>query len=261
MSIGKTLRTIACICVLALAVSAALPLFAQMPEAREKPPVYSYVGFWAIPRAQWGAMQKSYVADQAVLDRAMASGTIVAYGNDINLVHTPDGYTHDDWWSATSMAGLLNVLDQFYRSGSSNTPVLASATKHWDAIIVSRFYNWRPGTYKDVYTHGASYKLKADAPEEAVERLSRSMLVPLLEKLLADGTIFEYDIDVDAIHTDSPGTFYIFYSTERAEGIDKVNAAVHEALRSHPLDGAAFMSMTDFTAHRDYLSRTNASYK
>jgi hypothetical protein len=30
------------------------------------------------------------------------------------LIHQPDGATHDEWWSAMSMAGLLNVLDQYY---------------------------------------------------------------------------------------------------------------------------------------------------
>jgi hypothetical protein len=104
-----------------------------------------------------------------------------------------------------SMAGLLNVLEQFYQSGSATSPVLASATKHWDSIYVSRYYNWHSGTWKDVYTHGASYKLKADAPEDAVETLSKNLIVPLLEKMLADGVIHEYEVDTEAIHTEAPG--------------------------------------------------------
>jgi hypothetical protein len=50
------------------------------------------------------------------------------------------------------------------------------------------------------------------------------MLVPLLEKQLADGTIHEYEIDTEAIHTEPPGTFWIFYLTANAEGLDKVSA-------------------------------------
>jgi basic membrane lipoprotein Med (substrate-binding protein (PBP1-ABC) superfamily) len=123
----------------------------------------------------------------------------------MNLIHRPDGSTHDQWWSAMSMAGLLNVLEQFYQSGSATSPVLASATKHWDSIYVSRYYNWHSGTWKDVYTHGASYKLKADAPEDAVETLSKNLIVPLLEKMLADGVIHEYEVDTEAIHTEAPG--------------------------------------------------------
>jgi hypothetical protein len=37
-----------------------------------------------------------------------------------------------------SMAAMLNVLDKFYKSGTPTLPVLASATKHFDGIFVSR---------------------------------------------------------------------------------------------------------------------------
>ena len=258
---GKLGRVFAGLCALAMAAVWAAPASAQMSEVKEKPPMYSYLGNWNIPRAQWAEMAKASAADQQILDKAIASGTIVAYGNDVNLVHQPDGDTHDDWWSAMSMAGVLNVLDQFYKSGGTTSPVLASATKHWDNLFVSRYYNWHAGSFKDVYTHGSSYKLKADAPDDAVEMLSKNLVVPLMEKMLADGTIHEYEIDTEAIHTEAPGTFWIFYITANAEGLDKVNAALRERLKANPLGGPAFNSMVDYSQHRDYLSRTNATYK
>lgn len=253
----KLWGVLAGLCLLAMSVMA----FAQTPEVKEKPPMYSYVGNWSIPRPQWAAMEKADAADQKILDKAIADGTIVAYGNDVNLVHQADGMTHDDWWSAMSMAGLMNVLDQFYKSGSSVTPVLSSATKHADYIFVSRHYNWHSGSWKGAYTHGSSYKLKPDAPDEALEMLSKSLIAPLLEKLLADGTIHEYEIDTEAVHTQAPGTFWIFYIAPNADGLDKVNAALRETLKAAPLAGPAFDSLVDFSAHRDYLSRTNATYK
>jgi hypothetical protein len=257
----KLWRVFAGLCTLAMAAVWAVPVGAQMSEVKEKSAMYSYVGNWAIPRAQWAEMEKANGADQKILDKAIASGTIVGYGNDVNLVHQPDGETHDDWWSAMSLAGVLNVLDQFYKSGSSTSPVLASTTKHWDNIYVSRHYNWHAGSWKDVYTHGSSYKLKTDAPDDAVEMLSKNLIVPLLEKMLADGTIHEYEIDTEAIHTEAPGTFWVFYVAADAEGLDKVNAALRERMKSNPLGGPAFGAMVDFTAHRDWLVRTNATYK
>lgn len=257
----KIARAIAELCALVLAAFWAVPAGAQMMEVKEKPPMYSYVAFWALPRAQWAEYEKTNAADRKILDKALASGTLVGFGNDRNLVHQPDGDTHDDWWSSMSMAGLMNVLDQFEKSGSSASPVLSAATKHWDGIFVSRFYNWHSGSWKDAYTHGSSYKLKPDAPDDSVEKLSKAALVPLLEKLLADGTILEYEIDTEAVHTQAPGTFYIFYLTPNAEGLDKASAAVRESLRTNPLVGPAFDSMVDFTAHRDFLARTNATYK
>jgi hypothetical protein len=257
----KLWKVLAGLCVVAMSAVWALPACAQMSDAKEKPPMYSYVAFWNIPRAQWGEMAKADEADRKILDKAIASGTIVGYGNDENLVHSPDGPSHDGWWSAMSMAGVLNVLDQFYKAGNATSSVLSTATKHWDSIYVSRYYNWHSGSWKDLYIHGSSYKLKADAPDEAIDRLSKNMIVPLLEKMLADGTIHEYEVDTEAIHTTAPGTFWIFYLAANAEGLDKVSAALRETLKANPLDGPAFNAAVDFTEHRDYLARSSATYK
>ncbi len=256
---SKQGKGLSAVCIVGLTLALAMPALAQ--AAQEKVPMYCYVGQWAIPRAQWADMTKADEADQSALQKAMAAGTLIGYGSDVNLVHQAEGPTHDDWWCANSMAGIMNMLDQFYSNGSSGTSVLQSATKHWDEILVSHHYNWHPGaTMKGGYTHGSAYKLKSDAPEDAVNTLAGA-IVPMMEKMLANGTIVEYEIDQEAIHTEAPGMFYIFYLTPNAEGLDKMNAALRDTLKSNPMIGPAFDSMVDFTAHRDYLDRTNAAYK
>jgi hypothetical protein len=234
---------------------------AQTSDIKEKPPLYSYVAEWNIPRDKWPDLEKENMSSQKILDKAMADGTIVGYGNDRTLVHQPDGATHDNWWSAMSMAGVLNLLDQIEKSGGSASSVLASANSHWDSIYVSRYYNWQPGSFKDGYTYTAFYRLRADAPDDSVATLSKTLIAPLLEKLLADGTLREYEVDTEAIHTEAPGTFLIVYIAANSEGLDKVNAALREAMRSKPLDGTAFTSLIDITAHHDELARTSATYK
>lgn len=254
-------RFLALVSALALFAFCSAPAGTQTSEVKEKPPMYTYVGFWTIARPQWGDWDKQVVTNQKVMEKALADGTIVAHGTDFNLIHQPDGATHDNWWSAMSMAGLLNTLDQIYKSGSATSPVSAGASRHWDGLYVSRYYNWHAGSWKDVYTHVGSYKLKPDAPNDAVEKLSQNLFVPLLEKMLAEGAIHEYEIDTEAIHTETPDTFLIAYIAANAEGLDKVNAAVREVSKANPLGGPAMGSMVDFTPHRDYLSRTNATYK
>jgi hypothetical protein len=160
-----------------------------------------------------------------------------------------------------SMAGLVKVLDQFYAAEISASPNSASPTKHWDNVYISHFYNWKPGAFKGGYVHVSVYKLKADAPDDAVESLSKHMVVPSLEKLLADGTIVEYEIDTMAIHTEAPGSFAIVYVTPTAEGLDTVQAAVRSSLREHPLSGQAFGSMVDDNGHRDELLKGNGVFK
>ncbi|HXR18477.1 MAG TPA: hypothetical protein VN757_00890 [Steroidobacteraceae bacterium] len=234
---------------------------AQATDAKEKERMYTYIANWAIPRAHWADMEKPNAADQKVLDQGMSDGSLIAYGSDIILVHEQDGNTHDSWWSAHSMAGVLNTLDGFSKAGTSTSGVLVSATKHSDNLFVSHHYNWHPGSWKGAYTHGSSYKLKPTAPDDAVDILSKNVFEPLLEKLLADGTIVEYEVDEEAIHTQAPDTFWVFYITQNAEGIDKVNAAIRSVIKANPLIGPSLDSMLDFTPHRDYLARTSATYK
>ena len=247
------------VCALAWIAVAVTPARAQ--EVKEKPAMYSYISNWVLPRAQWAEMEKGNATNQKTLEKAFASGTIVGYGADSTLIHEAEGETHDNWWSAMSMGGLLNVLEQFYASGTTASPVLVSATKHWDEVYVSHYYNWHPGTFKNVYTRVGAYKLKASAPDDAVGSLSKNLVVPLLEKLLSDGTIHEYEVDEQAVHTHAPGTFLIVYIASSGEALDKVDAAVRDMLKTNPLGGSAFGSMTDSEAHRDGLFRTTATYK
>jgi len=248
------------VCAFALTATWSVPARAQS-EVKEKAPMYSYISNWVLPRSQWAEMEKADTTNEKILSKALSSGTLVSYGHDETLIHKADGETHDSWWSATSMAGVLNVLEQFYAVGTTTSPVLASATKHWDNLYVSRYYNWHAGSWKNVYTHVGVYKLKTDAPDDAVETLSKNLMVPLFEKLLADGTIHEYEVDTEAIHTESPGTFMVVYICSNGEALDKVNAAVQGAIKADPLAGSAFGSMTESNGHRDGLFRTAATYK
>ena len=257
----KMLWTLGPSCTLLLLALCATPIGAQSPEIKEKPPIYSYVAHWQIPRAHWADMQKAATADDAILEKALAAGTITGYGHDETMIHQPEGDTHDDWWESTSMAGLLKVLDQFYASGTTTSDALSSATRHSDNLSVSRYYNWHPGPYKNAYTHIGTYQLKPDAPNDAVDTLSKTLVVPLLEKLLADGSILEYEVDTEAIHTADPASFWIIYTAASPEGLDKVTAALAAAVKAQPLAGPAFGSMTEAKTHRDDLVRGNGVYK
>jgi hypothetical protein len=249
------------LCGLVVFTPGAVCSHAQSSAVQEKAPMYSYIANWQIPRTHWAQMPQTEAADKPIMDKALADGTLIGYGDDETLVHTADGETHDDWFSSMSMGGLLKVLSQLYASGNTSSPATDATTKHWDEVYVSRYYNWHPGAYKSAYTMVASYQLKEDAPFDAVDILSKNAVAPLLEKLLTDGTILEYEIDEQAMHTDAPGRFSIVYLTPTGEGIDKVNAALAETLKAQPLILPAFGSMINFSAHRDELLLSEGTYK
>jgi hypothetical protein len=112
-----------------------------------------------------------------------------------------------------------------------------------------------------VYTHTSSYNLKADAPNDAVESISKAFIVPLMEKLLAAGAIIEYEIDQEAVHTESNDVFWVDYVSPTSAGLDQANEALTEALKTNPMAEPALGSMLDFAPHRDYLFRGNATFK
>ena len=64
-----------------------VPAHAQTAAVVEKPPMYTYVANFTIPRARWGDMEKQSAVNDKTMEKALADGTIIAYGNDINLVH------------------------------------------------------------------------------------------------------------------------------------------------------------------------------
>ena len=127
--------------------------------------------------------------------------------------------------------------------------------------MVSRYYNWHAGAFKGAYTRAAQYKLKADAPADAVEMLSKNVFVPMMEKMFADGSIVEYEIDTEAIHSEDPASFWVIFIAANAEGLDKFNAAVRDLRKTTPLGGSAIGALVDFAPHRDYLSSSTGIYK
>jgi hypothetical protein len=246
---------------LCLAATLTTPAIAQSGDTKDKPRLYTYVSNWAIPRARWDDMEKARPGAQKTLDQAVANGTILGYGNEEVVVHQADGVTHSSWWVANSMAGVLNALDQIHKAGGATSPVLSSATKHWDDVYVARAYSWKPGTVKDGYVHGSVYKLKADAPDDAVEVLGKGLIVPVLEKLQAEGAVSAWQVAQQALHTEDPDLFFVFYICPTAEGLDKVNAAIAQAVGANSLASPAFGSMVDMSVHRDQLSRGDSVLK
>ncbi|MGO8759301.1 MAG: hypothetical protein ACLQG3_14375 [Terracidiphilus sp.] len=233
---------------------------AHAQEIKPKPPMYSYVANWQVPRANWPDVGKALQSANDVLAQAQADGIVVGHGTDTNLIHQLDAETHDLWWSTTSLANAVKALDRIHAASDPNSAAL-NASKHWDNLYVSHYYNWTSGSYKGAYTHVGVYKLKADAPDDALDTLAQQLIVPLLEKQLASGAIIEYEIDTLAIHTEAPGTFAVVYLTPTPEGLDTVQAAVHEAVKAAPLFGQAFDSVTDDSGHRDELLKSDGVYK
>ena len=55
--------------------------------------------------------KENATSNQKILALALAGGTLVGYGDDENQMHSPEGFTHANWWRANSSAGAMKVLE------------------------------------------------------------------------------------------------------------------------------------------------------
>jgi hypothetical protein len=247
--------------VAAIAALSAAPARAQMMDDKEKPPVYTYVSEWAVPRGDWAAYEKTIPGTKQLMDKFVADGTLLDYGWFKNLVHQEGAPTHGDWFSAKSVGNLMKALNALMAQGAAAGPDKSLIeSKHWDYVLVSRQYGKHAGTFENTYLRVSSFKAK-HGEGETLEKALNSYIIPRLEKLLADGAIHFYSIDREAIHTNDPAEFDIVVITNGTDGLDKYYASLEAAAKANPTGGPAFGSATEGSVHRDFLSLTTAVFK
>ena len=248
------------ICFMVLGVLAAGTSLRAQGGDEGKAPLYIYVSQWAVPRAQWPDMAKSDVEHRAVEDKLLADGTIMGYGESVNLIHTEGQPTHTGWITASSEENILKALEAFRAEPDTTSSVLA-ASKHWDHFMVSRMYNSRPGNYEGGYASGSQWEVKP-GQGRAFQNLLKTRVVPVLEKLLADGVLAAYSVDYQDYHTAAPGQVTVVAMTTDASGLDKMDAAFEATFAKDPEIGPAMGSLTEPGSHRDFLGRlTHMKFK
>ncbi len=242
------------VCSLAVLVAATgVPLKAQNAD-QGKAPVYTYISEWAVPRAQWPEMVKLDEQDRPLMDKLVADGTLTGYGAYTNLIHQEGEPTHGSWFTATTEGSLMKALEAVYAQPGSTTSPVQAASKHWDYILVSRMHNQRSGKSEGGYLTGGQWDVKP-GEMRAYNDLMKSTLVPIFEKLLADGAVTSYGMDTEDFHTQNPGRVSFYYTTSDTSGLDKASKAFDEAFEKNPALLTAFTAMVEREGHRDFLDR------
>jgi hypothetical protein len=240
------------------ALVAGVPSQAQTGD-QSKPPIYSYVSEWAVPRAQWAEMVKLDDQDRPLMDKLVSDGILISYGAFTNLIHQEGEPTHGTWFTATSEGNLLKALEAIYAQPGSTTAPVEGASKHWDYILVGRIYNQRPGKSEGGYLAGEDWDVKP-GEMRAYRDLVKSTLVPVFEKLLADGIVTAYGMYTEDFHTQKVGRATFYFTTPDATAFDKASKALDEEFEKSPALGSALQSMVDRESHRDFLDRLRYMY-
>jgi hypothetical protein len=249
---GKGVSRCLLMAVFGLILLPRVPAQAQS-QGKEKPVMYTYVLDWIVPRGMWADYQKTRSAIVEVLATASTNGTITSYGVYETIVHQENESTHGAWFTAGSMANLLKTLEELRANPSATSPVIA-ASKHWDSLLASRDYNGRSGTFSNGYIRVGTWHAKAGASDPGGVIL-KSTMVAMLEKLVADGSLYSYQVDEEAVHTTDPDAFWVAVVANGGAGLDKYLESLEQENKKNPAAMAGFTSMIDYSKHRDYLAR------
>ena len=236
---------------------AACMLFApKAARAQDQETTYhTYVSQWTVPRAQWAAFAKQDQASETRMKQAVADGLLIAWGNAETRVHTSEGFTHAEWFTATSRENLLKVLEQEYTTATNASFV--SATRHADLLLHTIAHGGKSGASGMGYLRVAFYQAKPGS-EEALGSLLMGKVKPFLESEVSKGNLTLYNIDEEDIHSDMPGGYNLAMLFPDGAAIDKFYGDYAAMGMSDPSTAQAFATMTMSETHRDDFLRVTA---
>jgi hypothetical protein len=235
--------------VCALALSA---LLAPAPARAQDKTHYTFVSFWAVPRAQWNDFERANAQSIAILEKLVADGTLVAWGYDVTLVHTEDGFSHSNWFVSETQGGILKTLQAL--QSVSRTPQLSAATKHRDYMLHSVGHGGKTAQTTSGYIRVAFWHAKPGRGDD-MEQFFKKYIQPDLDAGVADGSVLMYNFDTEVIHTDEPGGYNLAVVYANGDGLDKNAAILAKHAKDDPAVGEGFASMLELKTHRDDLSR------
>jgi hypothetical protein len=242
-------------------VMAALALLFVSAPARAQgnpapQPLYTYVTMWGVPRAQWGDMAKIDAAQKTAADPLVANGTLVGYGFFENRVHSEGGYTHGAWVQANSLANLFKALEPAYAQPDVTAPVLA-ASKHLDYLMVSTSYKAGAAANATGYLRIISAQVQPGRMGDFRNAYNR-YLVPVYDRLMADGVIVGYQLDTEYNIENAPGRAFVVVTTRDPDGLDKIEAAYNSLFAQNPAVGQSLAALLVPNSRNDLLARVTS---
>lgn len=240
-----------------VSVGCAIALSPILASAQASPEqsYYTYVSQWAVPRDQWSAFEKQERADDALMQKLVSDGTIIAWGDEAARVHTENGYTHADWFTAASRAALLKALEQMY--GTATNAAFVSTTKHADLLLHTLAHGGKSASNATGYIRVTYWQAKP-GEGEALQHYVMSAVKPMLDQDIANGTLLMYNFDEEDIHTAEPGAYNLALLFPDGASIDKFFDELEAAGKQNPGIAEVLDNLTIAKEHRDNLGRVTA---
>jgi hypothetical protein len=248
--------------VLAFAVLAVVASLVTAPAAEAQETV-SWIAFEKTkPGKSRDLIGMTLKEDAPMYDELMKNGTLMAWGIAIPIHHRPD----DDWnyvlWATMSDWSKVGGLQAgFEKSFASRTPEQMAAMQQafMDATVAGSHHDW--------VVNGLVYRVSPTAPaprylyvgfhqalpgkDGAVTDFYTKHVAPIYEKLMAEGVISGYGLDVQALHGEPGWSHYGWYTMADLGAMDTVAKALESGLGEARMAEAA--AIMDRAKHADRL--------
>ncbi len=243
---------------------ACLLLAASSTYGQSKPQPLTSVAMFKVTPDKMGAFMDVMKLFPPALDKLLAAGTIQAYGVDSDILHG-EGPNVEFWISGADFAAIDAAHKAVQSVITANPEKMNTAwgttdfAAHRDLIVrsVESNHGKVPAGALPITDFGMQ---KVKPGRAAVARtLFSHHEKPVLDKLVADGAIYGYSFDVEAVHTSAPGTMWLIVNLPNLAAKDKVRAAFNAAWEKMPetereaID-KVYDDTFDASAHRDFLT-------
>lgn len=231
------------------------PIWVAAQAANQEQSYYTYVSQWQVPRADWAAFEKQEKVDDGLMQKLVSDGTIIDWGDEAARVHTPEGYTHADWFTATSRADLLKALEQLYADATNSAFV--ATTKHADLFLHTIAHGGKSTSNSTGYLRVTFWQAKP-GEGDALEHYVLSQVKPVLDKDIENGTLLMYNFDEEDVHTDAPGGYNLALLFPDGASFDKFFDELMASGKQNPGVAQVLDSLSVEKEHRDDFGRVTA---
>lgn len=241
---------------------AAVTLAAQQPQ-----PIEYIAALKVKPGSESTLLELVKKYDKPLMDRLMTEGAVLAWGLETVVIHRDGGINYIFWWVTPDYAGMDKVFAGFEEMEGQITPEdqkrfaeTIDPDKHHDHMLRVIHVNINEGPPATLpYTVYSSVKVKRGHGRDW-RKLFEKYSQPVFDKLVADGTIHGYGIDVEDFHTEHPGLRWIWIVTTSLAAFDQIDAAFRADRQARSEEERAtirhkFRKVTVGGEHRDFLFR------
>jgi hypothetical protein len=255
---------------LALAMLWSVSAYAQQQSPQ---PLTFWSGYAVKPGKEEDFLNLVKTVGAPVRDKLMADGVIFAWGVEASVLRGHDAATHTIWYSVADWASVEKVqaamAAQYAKIAADDAKAPKGQKSTMDRIrdavdvektkdFLTRDLVFAAGTNMPAgllpYTRYNFTKVKPGKASDyraAWDKYNK----PVLDKLLADGTILAYGLAVEELKTTGDITHFTWYAMKDLAGMDKVRSAFiadrdRRSAEERDAITHAFTSVTDPDASR-----------